>query len=327
MAENAMSGLRWGILSTAHIARTQAVPAMLEAADAEIVAVGSRSLERAKAFATEFDIPRAHSSYEALLEDPDVDAVYIGLPNSLHRDWTIAAARAGKHVLCEKPIARTAADAELMVHACREAGVVLMEAFMWRHHAQQARVRELLDSDAIGAPVSVNADFTYRIDPERPNVRLQADLEGGSLMDVGCYPVNVARWVFGAEPVAVLGEEVVDPRLRVDMAFAGVLRFDGDRVAMVRSSFLEAPVQRYEIGGTAGRILVERAYRPDSLPGRIVITRGDDVQVEEIPADNQYARQVEHFGRSVRAGRLVPPAEDGLAQARVIEALYSSAAR
>ena len=320
-----MSGLRWGILSTAHIARTQAVPAMLEAADAEIVAVGSRSLERAKAFATEFDIPRAHSSYEALLEDPDVDAVYIGLPNSLHRDWTIAAARAGKHVLCEKPIARTAADAELMVHACREAGVVLMEAFMWRHHAQQARVRELLDSDAIGAPVSVNADFTYRIDPERPNVRLQADLEGGSLMDVGCYPVNLARWVFADEPLEAVGRQHVDPDFGVETSFGGVLRFPEGRLAMVDSSFAQLPMNRYEIAGTEGRIVVERAFRPDDQPGRITVFRGTDQTVEDVPPANQFAYEADHFAASVRAGRLLPPAEDGVAQARVIDALYASA--
>ncbi|MBV9172127.1 MAG: Gfo/Idh/MocA family oxidoreductase, partial [Chloroflexi bacterium] len=292
-----------------------------------IIAVGSRDTARAREFAAKFGIARAHGSYEALLADPDVDIVYIGLPNSLHREWTIAAAKAGKHVLCEKPLARSAADAQAMAHACRDAGVLLMEAFMWRHHAQQARLREILDSGAIGEPRIVSAAFAYPIDTSKANVRLQADLEGGALMDVGCYAVNAARFVFGAEPVKVSGEQVVEGTFGVDMAFGGTLVFPGGRLAVVETSFVEASQQRLEIGCSDGRVVVQAPFRPDTAPGRIEIVRGDQAKVEEIPAENQYARQIEHFQRSVTAGRLLAPAEDGVAQARVIEALYAAAER
>jgi D-xylose 1-dehydrogenase (NADP+, D-xylono-1,5-lactone-forming) len=319
--------LRWGVLSTAHIAQTQFVPAVRSASNAEVVAVSSRDVGRAQTFAASFEIPKAHGSYEALLEDPEVDAVYIGLPNSLHREWTVAAAHAGKHVLCEKPLARSVADAEAMVQACQQSGVLLMEAFMWRHHAQQARVRALLDSGVIGAPRVVSAAFAYRIDTSKANVRLQAELEGGALMDVGCYAVNAARWVFSSEPLAVSGEQILDETLGVDMAFGGTLVFPNGGLAVVETSFVEAPIQRLEIGGSEGRVVVERPFRPDALRGRISIVRGAEVQLEDVAADNQYARQVEHFGRSVAAGRLLEPAEDGVAQARVIEALYAAAAQ
>jgi predicted dehydrogenase len=301
--------MRWGILSTARIAQTHFVPAVREAHGAELVAVASREAQRAHAFAQQFRIPKAHGAYADLLEDPEVDAVYIGLPNSLHREWTIAAARAGKHVLCEKPLARSAADAEAMAEACRAAGVLLMEAFMWRHHAQQARVRELLDSGAIGEPRVVYSTFAYRIDTSSANVRLQADLEGGALMDVGCYAVNAARWVFSSEPVHVAGAQVVDPTFGVDMSFGGSLIFASGGLAVVQTSFVEAPTQRLEIAGPEGRIVVERPFRPEALPGRISLSRGEDVREEESVAENQSARQVEHFQRSVQAGRLLAPAE------------------
>jgi xylose dehydrogenase (NAD/NADP) len=254
--------------------------------------------------------------------------VYIGLPNSLHAEWTIRAAQAHKHVLCEKPIASRSADAERMAAACQAAGVVLMEAFMWRHHPQHTRVRALLDAGTIGEPTFVRASFGYVIDTSRKgalNVRLAPDLDGGSLMDIGCYSVNVARWVFGAEPIGVVGQQHVDTGFGVEMSFGGVLRFDGGRLAMVDSSFQHAFTNRYEIAGPGGRIVVNGAFRPDDQPGRIEIHRGTDHSVEEVPPANQFALEADHFARSVRAGRLLPPAESGVAQARVIEALMASA--
>src|SRR5918911_1013688 len=188
--------LRWGILSTAKIARTMFIPGVRASTSTDVLAVGSRGIDAARAFASELEIPRAYGSYDDLLADPDVDAVYIPLPNRLHAEWSIRAAQAGKHVLCEKPIARHVADAERMREAAQAAGVVLMEAFMWRHHPQHARVRALLDDGAIGQLTFVRSSFTYVIEPDRRgtrNVRLQPTLDGGSLMDVGCYPVNLAR--------------------------------------------------------------------------------------------------------------------------------------
>ena len=316
--------LRWGILGAARIARTQFVPGVRASRTGSVVALASRDGQRAEAMAAEHAIPRAYAAYADLLADPQVDAVYVALPNSLHAEWTIHAARAGKHVLCEKPLARQAADAERMAAACRQAGVLLMEAFMWRHHPQHARVKALLQAGAIGEPTLVRASFTYVIGPG-PNVRLEKDLDGGSLLDVGCYAVNVARWAFDAEPLACVGQQVVDPASGVDLSFAGVLRFAGGRLALVDSSFCQSYTQRYELVGPGGRIVVPRAFRPDTQTGLIRVLSRDREQTEEVPPANQYAAQVDHFARSVGAGRLLPPAEDGVAQAHAIQALYASA--
>ncbi|MBI3972679.1 MAG: Gfo/Idh/MocA family oxidoreductase [Chloroflexi bacterium] len=321
--------LRWGILSTARIARQRFIPGVRSGAEGEVVAIASRDAAKAQAVATELGIPHAHGSYEALLADPEVDAVYIGLPNGLHPEWTIKAAQAGKHVLCEKPLARRAADARRMVEACRQAGVLLMEAFMNRLHPQHARVLELIKDGAIGEPAIIRASFCFLMAPDRRaggDVRLQRDLEGGALMDVGCYAVNAARYLFGAEPVEVSAQQRVDPAFGVDTAFAAVLRFPGDRLALVDGSFDAAGTQRYEIAGPGGTIAVERAYTPPHAPVTIAITQGGRQRTEDIPAVDQYALEADHFARSVCAGRLLPPAEDGLAQAAVIEALYRSAA-
>jgi predicted dehydrogenase len=320
--------LRWGILGTARIARNRFVRGVRAGTESEVLAIASRDLARARATANELGIPRSYGAYEALLADRDVDAVYIALPNALHTPWTIAAAWAGKHVLCEKPLARNAADAERMTAACRSSGVLLMEAFMWRHHPQHARVRSMLDSGAIGEPSLVRASFTFVIEPvlaSGTNVRLRADLAGGSLMDVGGYAVNAARWLFAAEPVWVAGQQVMDPSYGVETAFAGMLRFRDDRLALIDGSFHHRLTNSYEVAGSGGRLLVDRAFRPDDLPGRIHILRGDDEYTERVAPADQFALEADHFARSVRAGRLLPPAEDGVAQARVIGALYTSA--
>ena len=320
--------LRWGILSTARIGRQRFVPGVRAGTEGEVVAIASRDPQRAQAAAAELGIPRAHGAYEALLADREVDAVYVGLPNGLHPEWTVRAAAAGKHVLCEKPAARRAADARRMAEACRRAGAILMEAFMYRLHPQHARVLELLRQGAIGEPVFVRASFCFAMSAARRaggDVRLQRDLEGGALMDVGCYAVNTARYLFGAEPVAVVAQQRVDPRFGVDTAFAGVLRFPGDRLALVDGSFDAAGTQRYEVAGPGGLIVVERAYVPGTGPVQIQIVQGGDHRTEEAAAADQYALEADHFARSVRAGRLLPPAEDGVAQAAVIEALYRSA--
>jgi len=200
---------------------------------------------------------------------------------------------------------------------------------MWRHHPQHERVRELVRSGAIGDPTFVRSSFTYMINPiveSKPNVRLLADLEGGSLMDVGCYGVNAARWAFESEPVAVAEQHVLDSDSGVDSAFLGVLRFDDRRLASIDSSFFRSPSNFYLLEGTEGRLRVEKAFRPDDDPGRIRIMRtaGEPVLEETEPA-NQFANEADHFARSVQAGKLLPPAEDGVAQARTIEALYASA--
>src|SRR5215212_5816070 len=319
---------QWGILSAANIARRRFVPGVRNGSEGQAAAVAARDGDRARAFADELGIPRAYGSYEELLADPAIDGVYIGLPNSLHAEWTIRAAQAGKHVLCEKPLTRRASDAERMAAACAAAGVVLMEAFMWRHHPQHARVRELLAAGEVGEPAFVRATFSFAMGAARragPDVRVQPELDGGSFMDVGCYTLNAARFLFDAEPVEVSAMQRTDPSLGVDTSFAALARFPGDRLAVIDGSFDGSGPQRYEITGFRGTITVDPCFQPGPGPTRIRVDRAGERQTVEAPGVDQYAVEADHFVRSARAGRLLPPAEDGRAQARVVEALYRSA--
>ena len=319
---------RWGILSAAGIARKRFVPGIQFGSEGMAAAVAARDIERAREFASEFGIPRAYGSYEELLADPEIDGVYIGLPNLLHTEWTIKAAAAGKHVLCEKPLSRRLADVEQMTAACKAAGVLLMEAFMYRHHPQHARVRELLAQGAIGEPAFVRASFAFAMPPARravPDVRVNASLDGGAFMDVGCYALNAARFLFDAEPIEVTALQRKDPEMHVDTSFAALARFPGDRLALMDGSFDANGPSRYEISGFGGSILVEKAFQPERLPSDITIVRGNDRQTEQIAGTDQYGVEADHFVRSVRAGKLLAPAEDGVAQARALEALYRSA--
>ena len=320
--------LRWGILGTAKIARRAFIPGVRNGTEGSVEVVASRDAGRAAGYARELSIPRSLGSYEALIEDEEVDAVYIPLPNAMHAEWTERAARAGKHVLCEKPAARRRADAERMAAACRAAGVILMEAFMYRHHPQHERALELIRGGAIGEPVFLRASFCFTFSPERRaegDHRLEPEQEGGGLMDVGCYAVNAARFIFGAEPVEVSAQQRVDPQFGVDTAFAGVLRFPGDRLAVVDGSFDVSGTQRYEVAGPKGVLAVEKAYLPGNGPTQIVVAAGGKREVVEVEGADQYAFQADLFARSVREGRLLAPAEDGVRQAAVIEALYESA--
>ena len=320
--------LRWGILGTAKIARRAFIPGVRNGHEGTLVAVASRDAVRAAEYAQEFSIPRSHGSYEALLDDEDVDAVYIPLPNAMHADWTERAARAGKHVLCEKPAARRRADAERMARVCRDAGVILMEAFMYRHHPQHMRALQLLRDGAIGEPVMVRASFCFTFSQERRaegDHRLEPEQEGGGLMDVGCYAVNAARFIFGAEPVEVSAQQRMDPQFGVDTAFAGVLRFPGDRLAVIDGSFDVSGTQRYEVAGPKGVLQVEKAYLPGPGATQIVVAASGKRDNVEVEGADQYALEADLFARSVREGRLLEPAEDGVAQAAVIEALYESA--
>src|SRR5215218_4879676 len=218
---------QWGILSAANIARRRFVPGVRNGSEGQAAAVAARDGDRARAFADELGIPRAYGSYEELLADPAIDGVHIGLPNSLHAEWTIKAAQAGKHVLCEKPLSRRAADVEQMAAACEAAGVLLMEAFMWRHHPQHAEVKALLAAGEVGEVAFVRASHASAMDAERrgkPDVRVQPGLDGGSLMDIGCYPLNAARFLLDAEPLEVTAIQRFDPSLGVDTSLAMLLR-------------------------------------------------------------------------------------------------------
>src|SRR3954463_1146500 len=318
---------RFGVLGVSHFAVHKMIPAMQAGGDTPVVAIASRDRARAADAARTLGIPRAYGSYEELLADPDIDGVYIGLPNLLHAEWTIKAAQAGKHVLRGKPHSKRAADADAMAAACEQAGVILMEAFMWRHHPQHAHVKALLAAGEIGEPTFVRASHAFAMDAARrdkPDVRVQPGLDGGSLMDIGCYPLNAARFLFDAEPIEVTAIQRFDRSLGVDTSLAMLVRFPGDRLALLDGSFDANGPQRYEISGFKGSIVVEPAFQPGPEPTTIRIDRGEERRLIEAPGIDQYGAEADHFVRSVRAGKLLGPAEDGRAQAKVIEALYRS---
>ena len=307
--------VRWGILGPGSIA-TRFMHHAHEAANAEVVAVGSRRRERAARFAARFGIPGVHASYEALLDDPGVDAVYIGLPNSLHHPWTMRALAAGKHVLCEKPYSRHPAEVAEAFDAADAADRVLMEAFMWRHTPQARRFRELLPE--VGRLQSIRASFSFRIE-DLADVRLRGDLDGGSLMDVGCYSVSGARLVAGSEPLHVLGEKTLAPS-GVDMTFAGLLRFRDDVIATIASGFTSDDASLEAVGDAS--ILVMRS----PWQGKARALWLGDREIPVTPVD-PYPLELENMSAAI-LGETAPllGRDDALGQARTIAALYESAA-
>src|SRR5437870_6806939 len=271
---NVMTKLRWGILGVANI-NNRLLPAFAKAASAELRAIASRSLAKAQAAAKAANIPIAHGGYDALLDDPTVDAVYNPLPNTLHGEWTKKAAERGKHVLCEKPLMPTAAAARDVIDYCRARGVTLIDGFMWPHHPRTARLRELLDQGGIGPVQRVAGAFTFRMHPLDPsNIRLKPELGGGSLLDVGCYPVYGIRWAFGAEPVRVHATAVM--RNGVDLAMAGILEFSNDRIGVFDCGFTRPLRQWFEIIGTTGVLSANDMWLPEPR-GRISLQHGEQL--------------------------------------------------
>jgi predicted dehydrogenase len=325
------AALRWGILSTADIAQRKVIPGLRRAARSQVTAIASRDAGLANVVAAEFGIGTAHGSYEALLADPGVDAVYIPLPNHLHAKWTIRAAEAGKHVLCEKPLALTAADAERMAIACADAGVVLMEAFMYRHHPTWVAACELVSRGRIGELVAVQSFFGYYND-DPANIRNIAEAGGGALYDIGCYCVNLSRMLFGAEPVRVRGALRRDPVNGTDTLTAGILEFPTGIAGFLCSTRAEDD-QRVDIYGTTGRISIEIPFNiPPDRPTRISIVAGGDppvspaVDVVEFVEADPYAAEAEAFASAVLDRAPVPvPVEDAIANLRVMETIFRDA--
>jgi len=325
-----MTKLRWGILSTADIALTKVIPGMRRAERCEVLAIASRDADRARAAATAHRIPRAYGSYEALLADPDVDAVYIPLPNHLHATWAIAAATAGKHVLCEKPLAMTSGEAQEIVDAARTAGVHLMEAFMYRLHPSWVAARELVASGRIGRLRSVDSWFSYFND-DPANIRNIPAAGGGALYDIGCYSVNLSRMLFGGEPEGVSASVVRDPSLGVDVLTSGILSF-GDGVATFTCSTRVEPDQRVDIYGTEGRISIDIPFNiPPDRPTHLSVVAGGDPPVApgverlEFATADPYGVEADAFAAAVLDGRPVPvPPQDAVANLRVIERLFAA---
>jgi xylose dehydrogenase (NAD/NADP) len=313
--------VRWGILSTAHINRL-VIPPAHDSSLVELLAVVSRDQHRAEKYARKWGIPRAFGSYEALLDDPDVEAVYNSLPNSMHVEWSIRALEAGKHVLCEKPLSRRTADVERAFDVAERAGLVLSEAFMYRHHPQTRRLRELIDGGAIGTLQAVRAAFSFFL-ANSEDIRLSKDLEGGALMDVGCYCVNSCRFVAG-EPERVYGEQLVGPS-GVDVRFHGTLRFPSGVVGQFHCGLVLPTRDELEAFGDEGSLFLDDPFHARE-PVIELRRDGEPVERIEIERANSYRLEFDNVSAAIRGeAELLLGRADAVGQARVIEALYRSA--
>jgi predicted dehydrogenase len=318
--------VRWGILGVANIAVKRVIPGMQHAPSAEIAAIASRDLAKARTAADKLSIPAAYGSYEELLADPAIDAIYNPLPNHLHVPWSVKAAQAGKHVLCEKPIAMTAAEAQLLIEARDQTGVKIGEAFMVRTHPLWLRARELVRSGALGELRSIVSVFSYfNVDPK--NVRNQLDIGGGGVMDIGCYPITMSRFLFGREPLRVSALVDRDPTMHTDRLASAILDFSPGQAIFTVSTQL-VPFQRMQILGTKSRVDIEIPYNiPTDRPSRIFLDDGKQLGglsavPEEFPTLDQYTLQGEAFSRAILDDTEVPVTlEDAQLNMRVIEAV------
>ncbi|HVX62616.1 MAG TPA: Gfo/Idh/MocA family oxidoreductase [Pirellulales bacterium] len=322
-----MSKVRWGILGVAKIATVKVVPAMRQCQHAEVAAIASRSLDRAQQAARELGLPKAYGSYEELLADPDIDAVYIPLPNHLHVPWSIQCLQAGKHVLCEKPIGLTSAEAqELAAAGKRHPRLKLMEAFMYRGHPQWVAAKRLVDEGKLGPLKTVQSFFSY-FNRNPADVRNQADIGGGGLMDIGCYPISLSRWLFGAEPQRVFAQIEYDPEFKTDRLASAVMDF-GSGSATFTCGTQPAPYQRVQIIGADGRVEIEIPFNaPPDKPCRIGLQTSAGAEEITLPVCDQYAIQGDVFSQAILNDTSAPtPIEDAVANMQVIEAMFRSGA-
>jgi len=321
-----MNKVRWGVLSTAKIGIEKVLPAMQQGELSDITAIASNNLEKAQAAAMKLGIPNAYGSYEELLSAPGVDAVYIPLPNHLHIPWSIKALEAGKHVMCEKPIAMTAAEAqELLDTAEKYPALKIMEAFMYRHHPQWQHARQLVKDGKIGELHTIQSFFSYHnVDPD--NIRNKAETGGGGLMDIGCYCISLSRFIFGAEPRRVCGIMEYDPRFKTDCLTSGILDFVQGTSTFTCSTQL-APFQRVNIFGTDGRIEIDIPFNPPpDQPSKITYQHGNEVSEISFDICDQYKIQGDLFSKAVLDDTQVPtPLTDAVANMQVLDVLIKSA--
>jgi xylose dehydrogenase (NAD/NADP) len=314
--------LRWGLLSTARINQAL-IPPVRKSKRSQLLAVASRRQESADKFAQTWQIPRTHSSYDALLSDPEIDVIYNPLPNSMHAEWSIKAVQAGKHVLCEKPLAIHLEEVDAMRSASLQTGEIITEAFMYRHHPQTFQVKEILDSGAIGKIHLIRGSFTY-ITSRPKDVRLEPALGGGCIWDVGCYPISYARTMIGLEPEEVFGWQILNTA-GVDINFIGQLRFPGDIYAQFHSSFITPHSPFIEIVGSQGTLMIPRPFTPGKNE-KIILKQDDKNQVIRIPGNDLYQGEVTDIEDSILHGK---PSritlEDSRNNTAVILALLESA--
>ena len=319
-----MKPIRWGVLGTANIFKKKLLPAMKESELVEIYAVASRSAEKAEETAREHKIPIWFGSYEELLADDTIEAVYIPLPNHLHAEWSKKAANAGKQVLCEKPFAMNAKEGEEAIDTIHSRGVLFMEAFMYRFHPQWAKAKELIQQGEIGDIRTVHSMFSYNL-PDPKNIRNIKEWGGGGLMDIGCYCVSAARYLIGREPKRVMASIQRDPEFGTDMLTSAVLDFDGIHAAFTVSTRAQ-DFQHVSVLGSNGAIDIERPFQPykDSSAG-ITLDSGPDHRRIEVGTHDQYQLMLEAFSRAIRNGDTAPRSpEDAINNQRVLDALFAS---
>jgi len=319
--------VKWGVLGAAAIAFRKVIPAMQKGEWSAVAAIASRDMRKAEGAAHKLKIPKAYGSYEELLADPEIEAVYNPLPNHLHVPWSIKAAEAGKHVLCEKPLSLNVAEAKTLLAARDRCGVKMGEAFMVKTHPQWLRTRELIRKGVIGELRSIVGVFSYfNRDPQ--NVRNVREWGGGGLMDIGCYPITTSRWIYGEEPLRVAATLENDPEFGTDRLASAILEFPSGHSVFTCSTQL-VPYQRMQFLGTKGRIEIEIPFNaPPDRACRIFIDDGRDVfgggiRIETIPICDQYTVQGDAFSRAIREDNEVPvPLEDAIANMAVIEAVF-----
>lgn len=311
--------IKWGVLGYARIARQSVIPAIMQAANAEFHAIASRDPEKLEVCRRQFKDVKIYLGYDGLLEDPEVQAVYIPLPNSLHKEWTIKAARRGKHILCEKPLALTGEDCREMFEACREHGVTLMEAFMYRYTARTKKVQEILQSGVLGEIKFISSTFGFFLGDEQ-SIKWEPGLGGGSMYDVGCYPVNFVGMVTGAEPIGVSAEFVI--KNGVDSMASAVLRYENGTMAVISSWFHAVRSAGSEIIGTKGRLIIPDTFFGNA--GTLTLITGEGEIQYPVPASERYVLEVEDFSDALLHHRtpMLDLAET-MRNVRVIERIYT----
>lgn len=316
--------VRWGIMSTASIGKRSVIPGIQESKRNTVEAVASRSLDNAEKFAKELGIPKAYGSYEELLQDPEIDAVYIPLPNHLHKEWTLKAAAAGKHILCEKPVALDEVEAQEMIDACEKAGVILVEAYMYRHQKRYEDIKKLIKDGEIGDIRGIHGVFSFNGAANLENIRYKKEWGGGSIYDVGCYPISAARLILDEEPTAVTTHALFSPdHGDVDMMAAGIMEFSNGVSLTFDCAMWAAFRNELEILGTEGRIVMKAAFLGDQSYD---IIKGDEVRTVQEENINPYALQADSFAESVLDGKETKfPADDMIRNMRAVKGALLSA--
>lgn len=318
--------IRFGVLGVAKIATAKVIPAMQLGTFCEVAGIASRTLKKAKDAAKELGIPKAYGSYEEMLADPDIDAVYNPLPNHMHVEWTAKAALAGKHVLCEKPMGMSAEEVRTLIEVREKTGVQMAEAFMVRVHPQWLRAIEIARSGEIGQLRLVTGAFSYN-NRKPENIRNKPEFGGGALMDIGCYPINTSRWVFGAEPTRVASTIERDPEFGTDRLTSAMMEFPGGAQASFTVGTQLVPYQKMHLMGTTGRVEIEIPFNaPPDAETKIQICAGDESRVEKFPACDQYTLQGDAFAKAILGeGVVAVPIENSIANMAVIDAILRAA--